>query len=241
MSDKKLIMKKLLLYFVCLFVFSCESNTDKPSGQQIDEKEIPNTAISESKITLDTLLNTNKYLVLGKHFAKIKVIKESQVDDFPTFEILIGYRDDILIGENIEYDDLEMYRKYNPTTRFEDYSAGIYNGELKAPDFSSNPNSKRFITRIKKGCEDGINFAGHYTLITWGCGSPCQSGVLVDRKNGKIFDGYGTALGAEFRKDSKMIIRNIGALDTTTNLIRICSYCYVNHEVWTGTEFEEVE
>ena len=80
-----------------------------------------------------------------------------------------------------------------------------------------------------------------YTLVIWGCGSPCQSGVVIDRITGEIFGGYGTSLGSEFRKDSRMIIRNVEAIDTATNLIRSCTFCGVNHEIWTGTEFEEIE
>lgn len=64
---------------------------------------------------------------------------------------------------------------------------------------------------------------------------------MVNRITGEIFGGYGTALGAKFRKDSKLLIRNIEAVDTTTNLIKVCAYCDVNHEVWAGKEFVEVE
>jgi hypothetical protein len=180
-------------------------------------------------------------LILGDKLAKVKVVAENEIDNFPSFKIMVGYRNDVIIGENIDYDNLKIYRKYQPQTSFQDFPTDIYKGKLADPDFSTNPEAKRFITRIKNECTNGINFAGQYTLVTWGCGSTCQSGVVVDRKTGRIFGGYGTALGSEFRKDSKMIIKNVGAIDTTTNLIEVCAYCVVNHEIWTGTEFKEVE
>jgi hypothetical protein len=180
-------------------------------------------------------------LIFGDKHAKVKVVNENEVHKFPTFEILIRYRNDVIVGENIDVDNVKIYRKYQPKTSFNDYPVDIYEGELADPDFSTNPDSKRFITRIKNECAKGINFAGQYTLVTWGCGSSCQSGVVVDRITGKIFWGYGTSFGSEFKKDSRMIIRNFGAIDTMTNLIEVCAYCEVDHEIWTGTKFKAVE
>jgi hypothetical protein len=32
----------------------------------------------------------------------------------------------------------------------------------------------------------GPNFAGHYFVITWGCGSPCLMAAIVDGKSGRV-------------------------------------------------------
>lgn len=209
--------------------------------EQSDKSEPPLIESPKAAKQLDTLLNTANYLILGEKLAKVKVVTENELDNFPSFDILLGYGDDVIIGENIAFEEVEIYKKYNPHSTFEDYQVPVYNGELASPDFSSNASTKRFITRIKEECKKGINFAGHYTLVTWGCGSPCQSGVVVNRKTGEIFSGYGTALGSEFKKDSKMLIKNALAIDTTSNLIEACPYCEVSHLIWTGTAFEEVE
>ena len=235
-------MKRILTYLICILILSCQSKTEQKNNVKTEVNESPTlTKDTANNGKLDTLLNTNDCLILGIKLAKVKVVKDDEIDNFPTFEILIGYRDEVIIGENIDYKDVEIYRKYNPKTSFKDYNVIVYEGRLADPDFSTYPDAKRFITRIKNECAKGINFAGQYTLVTWGCGSPCQSGVVVDRKTGAIFGGYGTSLGSEYRKDSKMIIRNVGAIDTTTNLIDVCAYCNVNHEIWTGREFKEVE
>ncbi len=191
--------------------------------------------------TLDTLLNTSDYLVLGNKKAKIKIVQEDEIEQHPNYNVLIGYGNDFIIGEEIEFKEVKIYKKYTPKTSFDDYKVQIYDGKLADPDFSTNPEAKLFITRIKTECEKGINFAGHFTLVIWGCGSSCQNGVIVDRITGKIHLVYGTSLGSKFKKDSKMIITNVAAIDTTTNLIETCGYCNVKHEIWTGTKFIVVE
>jgi hypothetical protein len=222
-------------------MLSCQSHKDNSEKRELQTSDSTKPDTQQTENQTYTLLDTDGYLILGNKLAKVKIVNENEVDNFPTFEILIRYRNDIIIGENIDYDNVTIYKRYQPQTSFKDYPADIYEGKLADPDFSTNPDAKRFITRIKNECANGINFAGQYTLVTWGCGSPCQSGVVVNRKTGKIFGGYATALGSEFKKDSKMIIRNVGAIDTTTNLIEVCAYCDVNHEIWTGTTFKEVE
>ena len=234
-------MKIILTYLICFLILSCQTKNDKGENKELNKTDYLIIEASQKDNQLDTLLNIKDYLVLGDKLAKVKVVNEIELDKFPTFEILIGYRNDIIIGENIDYDNVKIYRKYNPKTTFKNYPVDIYKGKLADPDFSTDPDAKRFITRIKNECANGINFAGHYTLVTWGCGSTCQSGVVVDRKTGIIYGTYGTALGSEFKRDSKLIIRNVGAIDRTTNLIKVCAYCDVNHEIWTGTQFKVVE
>lgn len=234
-------MKYLSIFCICLLLVSCTFMTIE-TNQGIPTKLPPKTATSVPEIeTLDTLLHTQDYLILGKKPAEIKISKKDEASKYADFEILIGYKDDVILGKNVAYNDVELYRKYHPKTSFAAYKVPVYTDKLAPPDFNTNPDAKRFITRIKEGCAKGINFAGKYTLVTWGCGSPCQSGVIVNRETGKIYDGYGTSLGAEFRKDSKLLISNVAAIDTQTNLIRLCAYCEVSHEIWTGTEFKVIE
>lgn len=222
-------------------MIACQSKIDKSKNIDLHISDSLATKILFKKRELDTLLNTNKYLILGNKVAKVKVVTKIEVENFPTFKIMVDYLNDVIIAKNIDYNSLRVYRKYNPQVTFKDFPAEVYKGKLAYPDFSTNLDAKRFITRIKNECANGINFAGHYTLVTWGFGSPCQSGVVVNRKTGEIFGGSETALGSEFKKNSKMIIKNIGAIDTATNLIEVCSYCNVNHEIWTGSEFNEIE
>lgn len=108
----------------------------------------------------------------------------------------------------------------------------MYKGPLAPPDFSTNPDAKRFITIIKEGCKEGANFAGHYTIVTCGCGSPCQGGVAVDRKTGRIYDGFSSDIGLAFQKNSTLLVVNSGAIDSVSNTLEACVYCNVDYYKW---------
>jgi hypothetical protein len=79
----------------------------------------------------------------------------------------------------------------------------------------------------------GPNFAGHYALVTWGCGSPCLMGAFVDLKTGRIFPppyhGPGRSYfhvpwafpmepPLSFRLDSRLLIAKICESTTTVHV-----------------------
>ncbi len=72
--------------------------------------------------------------------------------------------------------------------RFADYPAGPrYNGKPMSPDVKSHPRSRMFRTVIREGARNGPNFAGHYTIVDWGCGAGCISFAIVDARTGQVF------------------------------------------------------
>jgi len=46
---------------------------------------------------------------------------------------------------------------------------------------------KTFKTRLREALADKPNFAGHYVLTIWGCGTSCISGGIVDKVTGKAY------------------------------------------------------
>src|SRR5208282_3369622 len=56
-----------------------------------------------------------------------------------------------------------------------------------APPKLIRPEDRLFRTRIREGASKGPNFAGHYTIAEWGCGSGCISIALVDAADGTVF------------------------------------------------------
>jgi hypothetical protein len=40
---------------------------------------------------------------------------------------------------------------------------------------------------IREGGKEGPNFAGHYTIIQWGCGAACVSYAIIDARSGEVF------------------------------------------------------
>nr|WP_315218414.1 hypothetical protein [uncultured Flavobacterium sp.] len=56
-------------------------------------------------------------------------------------------------------------------------------------NYQSNSTAKTYKSRITEGYNAGkIDFAGHYILIIWGCGTGCISGAMVDIRDGKVYD-----------------------------------------------------
>jgi hypothetical protein len=100
------------------------------------------------------------------------------------------------------------YNKENLPS-FEDFPVSEkFEGQPAPVNFSTDPDALRFVTAITEGAEKGPNFAGHYTVISWGCGTECESGVIVDAQTGAISSSFVTELGSEFRIDSNLFIVN---------------------------------
>lgn len=94
--------------------------------------------------------------------------------------------------------------------KFDDFHVSkIFSGKPVTVKLSSHPNARRFRTRLRSGAKEGPNFAGHYTVVEWGCGSNCQNQMLVDAVSGKVYDTVDyTERGAEFRLNSRLYIVN---------------------------------
>ena len=89
------------------------------------------------------------------------------------------------------------------TPRFEDYPVTeMFTGTPVAPIFSTLE-TRQYRTRIRNGVSTGAdvwngswknpiqrkepNFAGHYFVIRWGCGSQCVTMATVDAKTGSVY------------------------------------------------------
>jgi hypothetical protein len=71
---------------------------------------------------------------------------------------------------------------------FADYpAADDFRGRPAPIDFASHPLASRFRTRLREAAERGPNFAGHYTIASWGCGSGCVQYALADARDGRVF------------------------------------------------------
>jgi hypothetical protein len=78
---------------------------------------------------------------------------------------------------------------------FVDFPAtDVFHGK-PVPPILTTPADRLFRTRIREGAKKGPNFAGHYTIAVWGCGSLCTSMVVVNANTGKVFPGPFDILG----------------------------------------------
>src|SRR6266550_3698356 len=72
--------------------------------------------------------------------------------------------------------------------RFEDYPVRKrFNGNPAPISFRSCSLARTFRTMLKGAVNLGPNFAGHYGVNHWGCGTECIQIGIVDLKTGKVY------------------------------------------------------
>lgn len=141
--------------------------------------------------------------------------------------------------------------------RFEDYPVKeVFRGKPAAPIFAS-PEDRMYRTRIRQGVEKGwgviregkerpgVNFAGRFIVIEWGCGVPCVMMVMVDAPTGKIhhlpmalgitmpFFGLRSA-EVNFRPTSRLL--TIDACPEQSE--KADAACYTHYFVWEGEKWK---
>lgn len=141
----------------------------------------------------------------------------------------------------------------NPT--FGRYPAKVERAKARAIDFRNSPGASTFRTRLREALKGGVNFAGHYILTGWGCGTGCTNGAVIDARTGRVYfpkelAGVAVWFGRgpdenfdtfEFRKDSRLlIIRGIAGPmeeDTEDVMSKQGTYFYQ----WIGTRFRLIK
>lgn len=73
-----------------------------------------------------------------------------------------------------------------PTHNYSEFPSGtVYKRHPAKPKLETRTDY-RYKTRITEAAKAPVNFASHYTISTWGCGTSCEMGVAVDAITGKI-------------------------------------------------------
>lgn len=70
---------------------------------------------------------------------------------------------------------------------FNSYRAAVEKARAKSINFTNNAGARTFRTRLSEALGDGVNFAGHYIVAGWGCGTGCISGAIIDARNGNVY------------------------------------------------------
>jgi hypothetical protein len=156
------------------------------------------------------------------------------------------------------------------TPRFEDYSVTEVFRGTPADPILSEPWMRMYRTKLREGVSKGYgvshysspnprdpgkkeegpgpNFAGHYFVINWGCGSDCIQMVIVDGKTGRVHPpplsyghdfpamlrrrGHTISDGANYRIDSKLFVmetcdwNNIKYADDGLQSLLLCTLSY---------------
>ena len=144
--------------------------------------------------------------------------------------------------------------------RFEDYPSSSPFKGIAAPPRLIEPWAKRYRTRIRDGVSKdygafrgseyvdskGPNFAGHYFVVNWGCGSGCLMMVIVDATTGHV---YPPPLSVVTMGIQKIVIPNLGSgwgdfdyrPDSRLFMMKTCPLSYGNKYPFSGTSYFTIE
>jgi hypothetical protein len=131
--------------------------------------------------------------------------------------------------------------KVNPGSApaFADYPVtDVFEGKTAPLIFTSE--SRTFRSRFGAAAKDSPNFAGKYIVTTWGCGTDCLMGGVIDAKTGDTFmipfsiccileASDGDRQKVETRKDSRLIIFN-GLLNEKESETKRHYYLFENNK-----------
>jgi hypothetical protein len=128
---------------------------------------------------------------------------------------------------------------------FEQYPAVVSSITVPAKvRLESHPKARTYRTVLRGGAKEGPNFAGHYTIVTWGCGTACQEVGIVDAKNGEVFfprqlqpNAYQAVTDEtppfQYRLDSKLLVVAGSPLDRDDNI-------GIHYFLWTGRNLKQL-
>lgn len=147
-------------------------------------------------------------------------------------------KDSLSVPYNDEASE-ELYNRYRITTEqymeSGNYSvANMYRGRLAPLDEGSHIDAPTFSSVLRKGLEEGVNFAGKYTVVSVGCGTNCQQHYVIDRETGKVLDKVQSSMGASFSADSRLFIVN--PPDAAMNY-KSCTDCTPKAYVFENSKF----
>jgi hypothetical protein len=130
--------------------------------------------------------------------------------------------------------------------RFQDFQVAIQWSGASAAVKLRRPDERLFRTRLDAGAREPANFADHYRLVGWGCGSVCAAGALLDLQTGEVYPppkrteatGWERWIFAggvvdgpfiEVRRDSRMVVVRQQAQDPASQELSFYE--------WTGAKF----
>jgi hypothetical protein len=133
-------------------------------------------------------------------------------------------------------------RPNSSVPNFKDYQVPaleVFKGEPAEPRFKTS-GQRRFESRIHLAASRGADFAGHFKIAQWGCGTGCVQVAVIDVQLGDVFEGpFGTLPKARISfqaADDDLLYR----LDSRLLVARGCpneKACGAYYYEWTGSQF----
>lgn len=93
----------------------------------------------------------------------------------------------------------------------------IFKGKPVEPNLATHKDARKYRTVLKQQSKEGPNFAGHYTIVTIGCGTSCAGIAVIDTQTGHVFfpknlrsvfwaGWWHEPYGPQFKLNSKLLI-----------------------------------
>ncbi len=136
------------------------------------------------------------------------------------------------------------------TPSFTQYAAQVEKINNVKVNLKSHKDANRFRTNLRNAAKEGVNFAGHYILTTWGCGTNCSVSAIIDARNGRVFfpdqlegSGFGFCELPDdteplvYQADSRLLVLS-GFKGGDLNLQN--GRCGIYYLEWTGRNFKQV-
>ena len=152
-----------------------------------------------------------------------------------------------ILGDATAGIGMEIFKRYFPRYHFSTFKTPVYKGKLAPPDFNTDDAAKLYRTVIKRQCKSaGINFAGHFTVVEWGCGTECINIAIVDRITGEIHYSdisYGADegfYGTDHKANSSLFIENAYNLTVHPGYTLVRKYAQLKLFEWTGSKLKKL-
>lgn len=110
----------------------------------------------------------------------------------------------------------------------QDYSFESFPSQavLQQINFDSHPNSEAIRDRLEMLVGRAANFAGHYILAGFGCGTACQTVTIVDVDTGDILMPTTSFEGTCYSLSSRLLIVNPYIADSYGDALPAYAYTY---------------
>jgi hypothetical protein len=128
--------------------------------------------------------------------------------------------------------------------RFSDFeTTDVFRGPAAAPIIRT-AFDRRFQSQIRRQAIPPPNFAGHFKIAEWGCGSSCVSIAAVDLKTGRVYEppfsilGYGSPYqyeGGDAELENHVSSRLLIARGCPED-----KNCGTYYYEWKGNHFEQI-
>lgn len=95
----------------------------------------------------------------------------------------------------------------------------------------ATPLTKNFKTLFARAMRSSVDFAGHYVTTSWGCGTGCATGAMVDVNTGKTYELPSADIIT--RPDSRLLVAKTHSPEGEEEAVEFY--------VWTGRQFKLIQ